>query len=274
MAPRQVQTIKAHRLACCETSRGQSGPCEREGGLPRREGGVALCVNDGASDQSMEGPCFCNWTPERLNRLRRSYNSFVDELCTTSDGGDVCRRFPLFYHLFAHARGKLHSRRIARCQNKGFLAFRCFAGASRTFCSSDGSLFPCERTERGRLFRLGDGSSGVNVDRALCLTEEVRLLSDCGNCVVKRLCALCFAAVSELGATGRADSFAFRRYCEKEPGRFSAELQEYTAIMEANQAVVDEVLQDEKTEGWLGDTRFLMTEEQMKGIDVDIEELL
>ncbi len=267
------------RVLCCEAACGGSGPIEREEGLSRDEGRdgvtaieVGLCVNDGVLEQSKKSPEFCNWTTSPLNRFRKGHDAFVEELCRTAEGENVCARFPLFFQLFARARAKLHSRRITRHEQKGFFGFRCFAGASRTFCSSEGFFFPCERTERGKLFRLGDGRSGVDVDRAISLTEELRLLSDCGNCVVKRLCTFCFSAFSEMGVTGRADSLAFQRSCQKKTGTFFSELEEYTTIMEANGTVVDSILREEKTEGWLGDIRYVMTEAQLRGIEVSIEE--
>jgi hypothetical protein len=136
------------------------------------------------------------------------------------------------------------------------LRLSCLPGATRTYCSSDGTLYPCEKTERGKLFEIGDAAGDVDVTKAIALTERVRLLCDCGNCIANRLCSHCPGRLSELiGAPGGADAPAFQAECQQMAQRvLPAQLTEYTEAMEASPQCLDAFLASQKTENdWLND---------------------
>jgi sulfatase maturation enzyme AslB (radical SAM superfamily) len=219
-------------------------------------------------------PEFRNWTQEQRERFVAGRERFVAEVCRSSDADAIRKEFPLFFRLFWRQNARLHLRPISRRPAKCYFTFRCFPGAARTFCSSQGALYPCEKTQTGALFCVGDATDGLNVDYALRLVERLRLISDCANCVARRLCPFCPAEFLERADSTTPDSFEFRTNCQGMIVGLPRLLKEYTTIMEANPDVVERLLhKEDDTRKWVDDVRFLLTEEQQSEVHLPIEEL-
>jgi sulfatase maturation enzyme AslB (radical SAM superfamily) len=216
---------------------------------------------------------FCNWTKERKHYYRSCFNSFIEELCQNTDAETIENKYPLFCTLFKKFTKNNHKRVLYKYPPKCHFQYTCFPGAVRTFCSSQGVLYPCEKTETGKIFELGHASTGVDIKRAVQLSELFRSLGDCGNCIARRLCPQCLATISELNNSGRANALVFQQRCKYAINILAAELEEYTTIMEMNQAVIDKLLPYEQSNDWLNDIWLMPTEDQLREIEVGVEEL-
>jgi uncharacterized protein len=230
-------------------------------------------VCDGILGEMKKTPEFCNWTEQRKHLCQSSRDRFIQELCRANDAEAIERMYPLFCEMLRRERGRIHNRVISD-RPAGFqFVCRCLPGSLRIFCSADGILYPCERTETGKSFELGNAEDGVDLYRAIRMTEAVRLLGDCGNCVARQFCAICPAWASELEDSGRQNALAFQRQCQMTRNNLQKQLAEYTTAMEANPGVVGKILQKGKTDDWVSDVRFIPTEGQLRVIELGIEEL-
>jgi hypothetical protein len=158
----------------------------------------------------------------------------------------------------------------------------CFPGASRTYCSVAGAIYPCEKVKFSKFFEIGDATGGVDGDKAFdSLVEQVRLGCDCGNCILSQLCTLCPASVRESEESpDRLDYLALRRTCGElawEP-LLAARMRRYTEVLETNPTALDGVFP--RTDGkdqvdWLGDVEVFTSREQANGrnAEVGLEEL-
>ncbi len=242
-------------------------------GLETR-GNERSCVKDDGGNGRRQLPAFCDWSGEKGLCWGLSRERFISEVCRNPDLDAVEQEFPVLYNEFKILRKDFHNRRISNGPAPVCFTCKCFPGASQTFCSAQGRLYPCERTETGKLMELGDVSSGVDVERAVRLTDSVRLLSDCGNCVGKRACPLCLAAVNECESTGRPDAYRLQRKCRSENGYLLREdLIEYTTVMEANPEGACKLLRYRKGKDWRDSIRFLPSEKQLKQTKLENEEL-
>jgi sulfatase maturation enzyme AslB (radical SAM superfamily) len=187
----------------------------------------------------------------------------VKELFRSQDADAIEEAFPLFCTLFVRETKKLHLREIHTRDAEYYFVGRCFPGATRTFCSSSGGIYPCEKIETGGLFKLG-AAGNAGVDNALRLTEVIRLLGDCANCVAKNVCELCPVAISQLDSPGRADALSFQRRCRKVISGLPAQLEEYTFLMEMNPEIIDRIIPRRDQNGWLDDITVLPTERQLR----------
>jgi hypothetical protein len=115
----------------------------------------------------------------------------------------------------------------------------------------------------GPLFQLGNAANGVDGNRALKLMELARLVADCGNCVARRLCPVCPAALSEL-SSGVANARAFQKLCATTIDTLLTRLEQYTTTMERNATIVDAILpEQEETVDWLRNINIVATKEQL-----------
>ena len=194
------------------------------------------------------GPEFDRWSNEVRQRYRASRHDYCvkigqaadkDEAASTANASVVHRNNAL-----ASLRD-LHSRTLQGRGSKSFPAavrLACLPGATRTYCSTSGTFFACERTECGKPFIVGNVENDVNPDEAYRLAEILRLHCDCGNCILNRLCAFCPAQLREsTDQPGMVDSSEVRRVCNEmsSTADFAARLKEYSEVMVANPRVLD-----------------------------------
>lgn len=215
----------------------------------------------GGGDQVGVTPAFCRWNDDRNRQFSRSREEFVAELCRTKDEDAAMTlrgRFPVSAFLFDGTVRSIHTREIFKDGRTAPRVFRlaCFPGATRTFCSVQGDLYPCEKTGRGVLFKIGDGTGDVDEDRAASLIDSVRRLCDCGNCVASRLCTHCPALISS-SADDRlvVDAAAYQEHCRvMAQATLPAHLKQYTEIMEVNPHILDAYFSSVKSvDDWLND---------------------
>lgn len=256
----------------------ESGSCKRNRHFSENYNRKTLTLTDGpANDELPVAPRtvhdFCNWTKERQHRYLSSHNRFISEMCSNPDADAIRDTFPLLFSLFERNMINIHFRPISSRPGRYTFSYRCYPGAVRTFCSSQGILYPCERLETVELYQLGDGTMDVDGDRALRIVEVIRLLGDCGNCVDKRFCTQCPAQVSTQKNSGKPDALAFQKNCWQAIADLSVQLEEYTTVMESNQSVLDKMLQKQETGDWLEDIEILLTEKQQELIELGVEEL-
>jgi hypothetical protein len=170
---------------------------------------------------------------------------------------DLRNSFPINQSVFEGLARSIHKREmVGKKHPRPTTRMACFPGATRTYCSLDGTLYSCEKTEFGDSFALGSVASDIDADRAYRLSEIVRLHCDCANCVASRTCTLCPAeAKASKELPGRLDSQRLRGVCRTFSWMrsLSAQLSEYTEIMEKNPSVLDRLFEGETilNDDWL-----------------------
>jgi sulfatase maturation enzyme AslB (radical SAM superfamily) len=221
----------------------------------------------GGNDGPAETPAFCNWTRDSVHRLQSNHDCFMASVRCVKDSSDanVLRsKFPLGCSQLDRSFRSVHFRQVSGNRNSEQYVFRlsCFPGATRTYCSSQGFLFSCERTEWGSLLELGSAANDFDVDvrKAHELTELVRLLCDCGNCVANRLCSHCPALVSESREhPGTVDGLAFQEECRQTQAALPGKLKAYTELMEVNPEILDVLLSGTTVDDdWLNDVKVIV----------------
>jgi hypothetical protein len=230
-----------------------------------------------------EVPEFDDWSKGRLTVIELGVNNLLSKLCQSGDATtaqQVCDDSPICGNLLRGDIERIHHRPIVGSAARPFPVSRmsCFPGAARTYCSSRGIMFPCERVEFGKLFEIGNVASDVDADK-VCdyLVEGVRLGCDCGNCIINQVCVLCPAQVAESRESpGHPDYLALQRTCRQwasEPV-FVGRLRNYTELMEANRKVADWLYPGRghgKQKDWLADVRVLT--EHQEDVELTVEEL-
>ncbi len=239
-------------------------------------------TNSHVKDDQLKGiPEFDDWTRESRDRFQASRDQFESELLRVKDESgsrELRKRFSINKALFDNQLRSLHKRRIVpeRGQERRVARLSCFPGATRTYCSTQGKLFPCEKTEFGELFALGNTTNDLDVDKAYNLAELLRLHCDCANCIAREVCSYCPAILKESqDRPGFPDAVAFQRMCRQEAmrGGLSRILRDYTDVMESNPDVLDLVYAQESKgeDDWLTDVKVLAT--KLENEELDIEEL-
>jgi uncharacterized protein len=263
------------QIGAWEASSFDNGPCGRELSLleKRRDASQTKIDRPMHSEISRKIPDFCNWTKERKEHFRFFKDHLMEEFDQNIDTDEIQRDFPLNVTLFRNENLKFHDRKLSNRPRKCHYAYRCFPGSARTFCSAQGILYPCERTETGELFKLGDIINGVDFNSANRIMEISRLLGDCGNCVTKRSCHLCPSSVSENKNSGGADALKYQKECRGEIGNLISVLTKYTSVMETNKDKVNKILQKQVNDDWLNDVVFLPTVNELNEVEVGVEEL-
>ncbi len=233
-------------------------------------------------ESSGEIPEFDDWPTGGSAAIRSSLDRYVTELCQT-DGIQAAQtvrgRFPICGNLLDNRIRSIHRRRIlGRLGPKPpVVRLSCFPGATRTYCSIQGVLFPCEKTEFGELFAIGRARSDIDADKVCnVLIELVRLACDCGNCIVNKFCGLCPAVVTESPEMpGSPDFLALQRTCSQRASEsgLAARLREYTEVMEVNPKLLDQLYagMDSANEDWLVNVKALV--EKKEDVELQVEEL-
>jgi uncharacterized protein len=71
----------------------------------------------------------------------------------------------------------------------------CLPGVMRTFVSTDGTLYPCERVNECKSTKIGHVDTGFDMDRSQAILNVGKLTeSECRNCWCFTSCGLCVAA--------------------------------------------------------------------------------
>jgi uncharacterized protein len=270
--PSVVAPVEKYVEPCLEL--GCSGPsCGQERGY---------CAPSG------EIPEFVDWpAPEFASAIERAVTRHASELCRADDmvtDHEARMDDPLGHRILSQEIEHIHKRSIIAhdSQRRATTRMSCFPGATRTYCSVAGALYPCEKVKFSKYFVIGDATNGVDGDKAFdFLVEQVRLGCDCGNCILSQICTLCPAKVTESQESpGRLDYLALRRTCGElasEP-LLAARLRRYTEVMETNPTVLDGVFRrtdGEDQEDWLGAMGVITSREwaNRRNAEVGLEEL-
>lgn len=238
--------------------------------------------NTTASDQSSApAPGFVGWTDESLAHFRSCRRGFLSKVCSLTDA-DMTRSirdsFSINKSLLDNRVKDIHKRELlgARRVKAPVTRMSCFPGATRTYCSSKGVLYSCEKTDYGDFFALGSAENDVDAEKARRLAEMLRLHCDCGNCIAFAFCGLCPAQITaSKDNSGRMDGFALNKRCQRvaSGASFAARLKEYTEIMEANPDVLDWIYEQEHSsdDDWLNHVQLLTS--TPKRVNLPVEEL-
>jgi uncharacterized protein len=234
-----------------------------------------LDANGGtATVASEEIPEFSDWNDVSISRFNSSKQHFIEEVCRANDSESIHNQFSASSNMFSRNIQGIHARKVTKFALKGTSAVRCYPGSTRTFYSSQGVAFPCERTQTTELFQIGNTEKGIQVEKGIHLAEAVRMLSDCGNCVCKQICSLCPAVIQIRQNTDGPDGMAFQKDCLGRIIDLHEQLQDYTTVMEKNQEVVEKLLHSEQpADDWINEVAIIMTEEQRREVKVGVEEL-
>ncbi len=245
-------------------------------------GDDAVGSKKAAPHKSLEpAPEFVGWTDESSARFGSCRRRFLSKVCSLMDADmtkSIRDGFSINKSLLdANVRG-IHKRQLLglRRVKSPVTRMSCFPGATRTYCSSKGVLYPCEKTEFGDLFALGNAEGDVNGDRAYYLSEMLRLHCDCANCIASSLCGLCPAQTTESkDHRGRLDGFALKRTCQRlaSESSLAGRLREYSEIMEANPDVLDWIYEEEHSseDDWLNHVQLLTA--TPRRVNLPVEEL-
>jgi hypothetical protein len=214
-----------------------------------------------------------NYTEERRSRFRTSYDRLLEE-CSREQEADAIRyKFPLFYLLLLRKLTSLHHRGITCGTARRVSTCRCYPGCTRTYCSTEGAYYPCEKAGCVDFCKLGDVLGDIDVKQVHRLNELCRVGGDCGNCVAGRLCTRCPVVMSRVARSSRVDALAFQEGCRDEIDGILERLQEYTDLMERNPQLVNALLKREKdSSDWINDVRIVLTEDQRSEVELGIEE--
>ena len=88
---------------------------------------------------------------------------------------------PLGHRMLSQEIEHIHTRRVITHDSRKSPTTRmsCFPGATRTYCSVAGTIYPCEKVKFSKFFVIGDATNGVDGDKAFdSLVEQVRLGCD------------------------------------------------------------------------------------------------
>lgn len=268
------------RCGCWMVPACEGGDCRRErrASEPNLDDrGPPISFGAGpATPKPISRPDFCNWNAESVHRYMSVTNCFHRELAENPDVTGRYTNYPIARSLFVGNVRNLHHRDVTSRPLPASFVYRCLPGTTRTFCSAEGKLYCCERTETGEVFQLGMADRGVDTDRALRLAELGRLLSDCANCVAKRVCSLCASAMTEDKKSGKVDAQAYQKLCQSVVHNLSARLREYTDLMEVcqNQKTADTLMPRGHDDDWLDDLKYLLNEEHVRAFaQPEVEEL-
>ncbi len=226
-------------------------------------------------------PDFVSWSDEWSASFRSCHRRFLSSLCALTDNGmtrAIRDGFSINKSVLDPTVKDIHKRQMVGTRRKKPPVTRmsCFPGATRTYCSSKGVIYSCEKTEFSEFFALGNAGEGVDSDKACGLAEMLRLHCDCANCITSRFCGLCSAQITvSKDDPARLDGLALRKTCQRlasEPN-LAERLREYTEIMEANPDVLDWIYEQEHSSDndWLNQVQILTTKHT--GVDIPVEEL-
>ena len=232
-------------------------------------------------EASREVPEFARWGDEWSASFGSCRRSFLAKLCSLTRA-DMTRSirngFPINKSVLDANVKDIHKRPLpgGRRTKLPVTRMSCFPGATRTYCSSKGVLYSCEKTEFADFCALGNAADDVDADRAYDLADMLRLHCECANCVGSGFCGLCPAqATVSKDDPRRLDGFALRKTCQRlasESG-LAARLKEYTEIMEANPDVLDWIYEEEhgSDDDWLNHVRVLTAKQPR--VNLAVEEL-
>lgn len=234
------------------------------------------------SERSGEVPEFDRWSPEiaiSIEAARRNLLSALSQCNDYSSAHRTLEHSPICAHLLRGEFEKIHRRWVIGSSDRKVCVTRlsCFPGCVRTFCSSLGVVYPCERIDFNKLTEIGDALNDISVDKVDdVLIEMVRLSCDCGNCIIRQICTLCPAQLSESRESpGYPDFLALQRTCADYASQpaIAARLAQYTGVLEVNPKVFDRVYPPitGEQEDWLNDVMSVLAEQ--KDVELTVEEL-
>jgi uncharacterized protein len=232
------------RLTCGERSNGSAGTVQDP-------------VQLGVPSNSKSTVDFCNWTSkDSLPGLQQFFDLFAE----CDDVEALRKEYPLYVAILEDQRGGMHRRPVTRNAHDVF-ATRCYLGASRSFLSATGNLYPCERVETSDTFRIGDAHQGASMARVNRLSHIFRLMGDCGNCISNKLCGQCSASIRE--KNGQFDAVSFQRGCRETIAGIGRGLQRYCTLMEQNADAFNELIPPWEEKSWVNKTSPIPTQQQL-----------
>jgi uncharacterized protein len=123
------------------------------------------------------------WT-EYEQQKRQLEAEFMDQL---QRGGSVDKFSTEF---FRRALARWHNRVVGEVEQVAPNGI-CLPGQQRTFISTDGVIYPCEKL--GYRLPVGDLDRGFDFDRIQALVQRyVQLCGSCPSCWTRRTCSMCF----------------------------------------------------------------------------------
>jgi len=179
-------------------------------------------------------PDFINYSVEFRQQFDEGIKNYLAALRYSPLGAR--EQFPLFYFFWNSDIASLHHRHLGNDCIPCFFSYKCLPGVVRIFCDPQGNYYPCEKTEMNEMFYLGNVQTGLNVDYAIDLTNRMRQMADCVNCVARRTCKLCLAHLH----SGEHEKNLFHYYCRQVKERLSKMLIDYTELMEINPLALDD----------------------------------
>jgi len=234
--------------------------------------------------QLRELPDFDDWSRGGLQALEQGLCHLLAKLRHSGDmtsAQQICDDAPISVGQLRTNIEHIHHRPVIGDATRKHPVTRlsCFPGAVRTYVSSQGAMFPCEKIDFGKLFVIGDAVGDIDADKACdFLVEMVRLGCDCGNCILTHLCALCPAQVTESRELpGYPDFLALQGTCGQlaSEAALTAHLRRYTVLIETNPEFLDKLLPrrdgNQANDDWLGHTKLVTAKQEP--IEVGVEEL-
>jgi len=199
-------------------------------------------------------PDFLNWTPERLRNYNNCWSEFYATLLLSHEQAQS--EWPLLFEIFVSRYRKIHQRDIFRlpCMR---IPCDCIPGAVRTYCTTQGYYFPCEKVENTSLLCIGDVWSGIDSEKVEGLINSMSELVDCNNCKAKRLCSICPNDISE-----RNFSFGshMQNHCQSIVSDVERVLREYMGLIEKKPDLFESIQWGTVCDDWLREVYFIIND--------------
>lgn len=156
------------------------------------------------------------------------------ELFEGGNGPFLGKKSKVAFQIHAAPMLRLHKRIIYHGwpQHPMAHAGPCIVGLRKMFVSTDGSIYPCDRSPQNKLYCVGNiNNGGFDVNKAYELMTQYYALSssECSNCWAVRLCQQCFIQICENNSLSRDKKLAI---CNSVKRQVSHKLKLYCSILE------------------------------------------
>jgi uncharacterized protein len=199
-------------------------------------------------------PDFLNWTLDRKKQWNNCYHEFQSALL--SSWVTAKEDWPLFFRNHYTSMKRYYDRKI-KSPCFGRVTCCCIPGAVRLYCDIYGNYYPCERVELRDSFKIGNVWSGIDADKVSNMINYMSDVTECGNCVGKRLCSICPASITETDLNGYSD-IRIQEHCRSISDELGTQLGQYVSLMESQPDIFPDSTSNEMLDSdWLSNVFFL-----------------
>ena len=198
------------------------GHCDKGCSMPT-DGCLDSCCNQSSWSQ----------TDDDLKEYSAFYDDFID-LVMRKGYEFASREIPIFADSVLTNLVMVHLRPMYGSQQP-LLHVPCPVGRIQIYCNTDGAYYPCEKIDvlpnNESFFSLGNAQTGFASQKSIAILNTFTLMSDCGNCVARRMCTICPSYIKHLHDSSlNGDEFLFQCGMMRQSAKKIIAV--YTSIME------------------------------------------